>query len=527
MLTLRLPLATLLLAVMSNPCTCANILMITMGGTKSHKIPFWELARGLIPRGHNITFLNAFPADFLIPGLEEVTPAGLVFYVKNFTNWDLVGARMRGEDPVHPLDMLRYAHESCEALLSDTETKSFLRQHHPGKFDLLILDGAFPECALGFVHHFNAPFMYINTVGFYTGSLSNAGNPTPYSFIPFLSTDLTDSMSTLQRIRNTVWYLAAEALHSVTVRWFLQDVVRRHFGDDVPPVYDISKNVSFILQNGHATVTYPRPYLPNVAEIACIHCKKAKPLPERLEEFIRGSGEAGFIYFSMGSSVKAANMPVYLRKMLMVVFRKLPQRVLWKYESGEDMADLPSNVLLERWLPQQDILGHPKLKAFVTHGGLLSMFEAVYHAVPIITMPVFCDHDSNAAKAETDGYALKLDLTTLTAEKLLMAIRKIIHDPKYRVEVEKRQRLLLDQPETPLDRAIFWTEYVLRHKGALALQSPSRHFGVFQYYLVDVIALLALSLLAFYYATKLLMRLVTNYAVHNYVSEDCRHSKVE
>lgn len=76
-----------------------------------------------------------------------------------------------------------------------------------------------------------------------------------------------------------------------------------------------------------------------------------------MEEFIRGSGDAGFIYFSMGSSVKAAKMPSYLRRMLMVVFRKLPQRVLWKYEAEDDMPDLPSNVKLGRWLPQQDILG--------------------------------------------------------------------------------------------------------------------------------------------------------------------------
>jgi 2-hydroxyacylsphingosine 1-beta-galactosyltransferase len=94
-----------------NACTCANILMITMGGTKSHKIPFWELARGLIPRGHNITFISAFPSDFLMAGLEEITPTSFVFYVKNFTNWDLVGAKIRGEEPVHPFDMVRYAYE--------------------------------------------------------------------------------------------------------------------------------------------------------------------------------------------------------------------------------------------------------------------------------------------------------------------------------------------------------------------------------------------------------------------------------
>lgn len=60
----------------------------------------------------------------------------------------------------------------------------------------------------------------------------------------------------------------------------LQTVVRRHLGDHIPHVYDISRNVSFILQNGHSTVSYPRPLLPNVAEIACIHCKAARALPK-------------------------------------------------------------------------------------------------------------------------------------------------------------------------------------------------------------------------------------------------------
>lgn len=59
----------------------------------------------------------------------------------------------------------------------------------------------------------------------------------------------------------------------------LQQVVRKHLGDSIPSVHDISKNVSFILQNGHPVVSYPRPLLPNVAEIACIHCKPASPLP--------------------------------------------------------------------------------------------------------------------------------------------------------------------------------------------------------------------------------------------------------
>lgn len=69
------------------------------------------------------------------------------------------------------------------------------------------------------------------------------------------------------------------------ILWFqvmvgvLQTVVRKHLGDEIPPVYDLSKNVSFILQNSHFSVSYPRAFMPNVAEIACIHCKPSQPLP--------------------------------------------------------------------------------------------------------------------------------------------------------------------------------------------------------------------------------------------------------
>ncbi|XP_044749216.1 UDP-glucosyltransferase 2 isoform X2 [Coccinella septempunctata] len=478
-------------------CACSDILMITLGGTKSHKIPFWELAGGLVNRGHNITFLNAFPADFVMPGLEEITPTNLVFFVRNFTNWDLVGARMRNELPVHPLDMIRYGYKSCEETLQDHETNDMLHIHK--SFDLIILDGAFPECGLGFVKHYNAPFMYINTVAMYTGSLSLAGNPNPYSITPFLATSFTDNMKLHQRITNAVWYLAGNMLHAVMTKLMIQGILSKKFGYDMPPIYKMSSNVSFILQNSHPAVTYSKAYLPNVAEIACIHCKDPKPLPPELEDFVNGSGDAGFIYFSMGSSVKAFNMPEYFRRMLIRVFRQLPQRVLWKWE-GEDMEDLPDNVKLGRWLPQQDLLGHPKIKAFVTHGGLLSMFETVYHGVPIVTLPVFCDHDANSAKSEADGYAIKLDLATINVESLLWAIKRIIHDPKYRIEVLRRQKVFRDQKETPLERAVFWTEYVLRNRGASYLQSPSRFLSASEYYMWDVALLSLLLTFLLYYS---------------------------
>lgn len=82
------------------------------------------------------------------------------------------------------------------------------------------------------------------------------------------------------QVQNFCFYALANLMHSVMTRGKIQGIVRKHFGSDMPGIYEMSKNVSFILQNGHYVLTYSRPFLPNVAEIACLHCKPAKKLPE-------------------------------------------------------------------------------------------------------------------------------------------------------------------------------------------------------------------------------------------------------
>ena len=44
------------------------------------------------------------------------------------------------------------------------------------------------------------------------------------------------------------------------------------------------------------------------------------------------------------------------KKILLSAFAKLPYKVLWKYEE-EGLENVPRNVLIQKWLPQQDVLG--------------------------------------------------------------------------------------------------------------------------------------------------------------------------
>ena len=150
-------------------------------------------------------------------------------------------------------------------------------------------------------------------------------------------------------------------------------------------------------------------------------------------DYIEGAGDAGFAVLSFGSILKGANLPPAVRDVFVRTFAKFPQRFLWKYESDDiDTAHLSDNVKLFRWLPPyMDLLAHPKIRFIMTHGGLFSNQEAVYHQVPLIGFPVFGDQIHYVVKAQKDGYAILLDWSTLTDEILYDAIKDILTNPKY------------------------------------------------------------------------------------------------
>jgi glucuronosyltransferase len=230
-----------------------------------------------------------------------------------------------------------------------------------------------------------------------------------------------------------------------------------------------------------------------------------------LELFVDGSGDAGFIVLSFGSILKGVEIPGGVRNIFLSTFARLPQRVIWKWEDKGVLPDglIPSNVKLVSWLPQQDLLGHPKARLFITHCGLLSKQEAVYHGVPFIALPVWSDQPINAQKAQEDGYAIKLDWNQLTEEVLYDAIQRILTDPRYKRRMKEVSALMRDQMESPLERAIYWIEYVIRHQGAPHLRSASRQLSIYQKCLLDVMGFLsAICLLATYLLFRLCRRSV-------------------
>ena len=127
--------------------------------------------------------------------------------------------------------------------------------------------------------------------------------------------------------------------------------------------------------------------MPNTILAGLMSCRaNPKPLPDDLANFVE-SAEHGVIYVSFGSVIKASKMPEDKRKMMLNVFSRLKQKVIWKWET--EMADAPDNVLISSWLPQTSLLAHRNVKVFVTHGGAGSTQETICHKTPIVGGEMF------------------------------------------------------------------------------------------------------------------------------------------
>lgn len=68
--------------------------------------------------------------------------------------------------------------------------------------------------------------------------------------------------------------------------------------------------------------------------------------------------------------------------------------------------------------------------AFVTHGGLLSVTEAVFHGVPMVGIPIFGDQRMNVARCVQKGIAVHLPFQELSGETLREALVEILDNPK-------------------------------------------------------------------------------------------------
>ncbi|KAG6441099.1 UDP-glycosyltransferase [Manduca sexta] len=499
----------LLLTICASGVSTLNILGVFPFEGKTHFFVFESYLRELAKRGHNVTVISHFPQKSPLENYNDISLAGTTSLLEN------VFPIERSYATVIAIGffLVNTGTANCRVLLSNKGVQNLWKTKT--KFDVVVAEQFNSDCSLGLAYKLGAPVVGINTHLLLPWHYERFGIQYNPSYVSFLLLEGGTKPNIYQRLERTILYTYFNTLYKVMCQRIDQNTLAEYF-DDVPPLNEIAREIKFMLTYTHFTL-FGSSLLPsNVIEVNGYHVAEPRELPDDIRKFIEES-QHGVIYISFGSMLKAASLPADKLNAIIEAVAEIPQRVLWKWDQ-KTLPGNPKNIFISNWLPQNDILAHPNVLAFFSHCGLLSTTESIHHGVPMLAMPVFGDQPGNAAAVEESGLGLQIRIAELTKEIIVKKLKTIL-DPKFREQVKHLSRAYRNRNVSPMDSAIFWTEYAAQHKN-FTYRSRSADVPFYQYLYLDVLVIL----LSFVFVVLIILKTVL-FAVMKCIQKSNKNKK--
>ncbi|XP_038647816.1 2-hydroxyacylsphingosine 1-beta-galactosyltransferase isoform X2 [Scyliorhinus canicula] len=467
----------------------AKIVVVPPIMFESHLYIFKTLAEALREHGHETVFAVSEGRE--IPSSDYFRLLRYPGFFNSTTADDFLQSKMRNIfsgrlTALELFDILEHYSKNCDIMVG---SRGFIAQLKEEKFDLLLVD---PNEMCGFViaHLLGVKYAVFSTGLWYP---TEVGAPTPLAYVPEFNSLLTDNMNLFQRITNIAVYLVSRFGVNFLFLPKYERIMLKYKIEPERSMYDLIQGSSLWMLCTDVALEFPRPTLPNVVYVGGILTKPASVLPEDFMIWADDAKERGFVLVSFGAGVKYLSDDVAHK--LAGALRRLPQKVMWRY-SGKKPANLGNNTRLVEWMPQNDLLGHPNIRGFLSHGGLNGIFEAMYHGVPVVGIPLFGDHYDTMTRVHAKGMGISINWKTMTEDDLYNAMLAIITDPRYKQRAEQLSQIHRDQPEHPVSRTVYWINYILRYSGAEHLRAAVYNMRFYQYFLLDAVLLISLSTVA-------------------------------
>ncbi|CAD5213762.1 unnamed protein product [Bursaphelenchus xylophilus] len=504
-------LLTTVLLVLFHQITCEKILLLNSARIgQSHIFFMGKIADVLVEAGHNVTFYQQ-------DAFTSITKVGTKKAHVIVRPCEL-GCRDQPSDDVwHNGDELldnievykiygKLMGDACESQLKDDSVTDMFRAQN---FDLVIAEH------LDYCAHALAEKAGINKVISASAVmlqpmvLEAMGNPTNIAFTSGLDDDHGSQMTYLQRAKAFLMYPIKRWITWHTFESYPVEAIRKYYRADFNHADAIAKS-SYVFVNIDEHLAYQQPlsekfvYIGGVGE----HMGRDHVLPENINDILEKS-KKGVILISFGTIAKSYLLPQERKQELIETFKAFPEYdFIWKYEVDDDVAANLTNVHKLKWTPQSDLLAHPKLLAFVTHGGLNSVSESAHKGKPFVCIPVFGDQNHNCFSAQEKGLAVMIDKHEITQKNMVHALTTVLQT-SYQERSLQFARMMADKPFQPKDRIIGFVQHALKYDVSTALDLPGRKLSIIQYYFVDVIVpLLVGVILSSYLSYKLVTRSV-------------------
>lgn len=240
-------------------------------------------------------------------------------------------------------------------------------------------------------------------------------------------------------------------------------------------------------------------FAPTVWPIGGAQAQRSEAMDAELERFVNGS-DAGVVLVNLG-----ARLEDWQRRVVAKAMSLLPEwRFVW-YTEGRKLRFGPPNVrATERPVAQVAILGHPKTRLLLTHGGRNSVIEAVWHAVPMLALIDGASVKTpprqrlllNALRAQSARIVRWTDCDA-SGERLAARMRQLLDTmttlgDQYAINARGyRDAVFGTRLRTPLETAMLGIEAVLRLGNVNHLQLNDRDLYWWQKCGADVFAAFA------------------------------------
>lgn len=464
-----------------------NVLMNGVLGEGSHFYCMAAIGESLVHRNHSVTMLisNAFEHR----AKDEKYSRLFNFEVFNHSvpveevhhQFDAFNRRAFSSATMQLLSLLEIMKNGravdCDNILGD---QRFMKHLKDSSYDILVYDVIW-FCGPLIARSLGIP--YLTSISFpspctYGSMYLRDGSMNP-SYVPEVFTGFTNRMTFGQRILNVLQTFLIEFVASDMMKPY-DELIKKHgvTNDNMKDV--LSQNELFLVNTDFAH-EFPCPLHPKLKPVGGLTTRPSSPLPQELDDFMESSGDYGVVICTTGTYF--TDVPINIVKAFSEAFARLPQKVIWQLTA--ELEDIPDNVKVLPWVPQSDLLGHPKTKVLMYQGGNNGFFEAIYHAVPLVTFPIHADQYDVGARVEAKGIGRNIDKRTISADVLLEALQDVISNNSYREAMQQVSAIFHDRPERPADRAAFWVEHAMKHGGHY-MHSPSYEMNFIQRNLIDV-----------------------------------------
>lgn len=269
---------SLLFILLTSGAESARILGVFTVASVSHQIVFQPIWKELSLRGHQVTVLTPNPLND--PSLTNLTEIDLSFQYKIMEN-------LRHE-MAHGMDHWTILRHMLAAFLhfigfayENDVVKQFVKAKN-GSYDVVLAEAMDPT-TYAFAAKFKCPLIGIASLNAMKPTHAALGTPLHPVFHGDFSTPYNGDkkLNLFEKIDAVLFDLYQNYVFHYKLYPWINELVKKQFGPNIPRIQDLEKNMSLLLLNTNPILHGSKPYGPNVIEFggSGIHLKPKKPLP--------------------------------------------------------------------------------------------------------------------------------------------------------------------------------------------------------------------------------------------------------